>query len=249
MPVVAIANQKGGTGKTTSSINLAAGLSEKNYSVLLIDLDPQFSLSAALKVDIRNLSKGTYSLLKGEASVSELAIDTEIPGVQLIPTNNYLAAAEVEFLAEMSRESMLKMAIAEANYEYILIDCPPNLGVLTTNALAAANLVLVPVQVDYLALQGAQLLYATLKKVRQRINPTIQSRVLMTMFDGRTRHANEVAQTIRDLYGDEVFKAIIPTAVSVKEAPLTGNSLLAYDTQSVAAQAYRALAEEVIEIG
>jgi chromosome partitioning protein len=247
MKIIAIANQKGGVGKTTTAINLAAGLAELERRVLLVDLDPQFSLTSALRIDVSQLKQGLYHLLGNEDLTADQVIqETSIANVSVIPTTNMLALAETELLTEMSRESVLKSSLADVQgYDYTLLDCPPNLGILTLNALVAANHVLVPVQVDYLALQGAELLFATLAKVRRRINPRITSSVLLTLYDSRTRHAQEVAEEVRSLYGKQVHKAVIPHAVRVKEAPLTGGSLLQYDPKGAATKAYRDLAKEV----
>ena len=247
MKTIAIANQKGGVGKTTTAINLAASLAELKRRVLLVDLDPQFSLTSALRIDVSQLKQGLYHLLGNEDLTADQVIqETTIANVSVIPTTNMLALSETERLTEMSRESVLKSALADVQkYDYILLDCPPNLGILTLNALVAASHVLVPVQVDFLALQGAELLFATLAKVRRRINPKITSSVLLTLYDSRTRHAQEVAEEVRSRYGKEVHKAVIPHSVRVKEAPLTGGSLLSYDPKGTTTKAYRDLAKEV----
>ena len=250
--IIAIANQKGGVGKTTTTINLGAALAERKRRVLLVDLDPQASLSIALKVDVVQLEHTVYDLLRDNKTpvhLSDVIVETSIPDVRLIPSNIDLSNAEIELLHEYRRESLLKDALertpADLPYDYILLDCPPSLGILTVNALTAADHVLVPLQTDYLALRGAELLFATLQKIRRKLNPDLPVTVVLTMMYARTRHGEEVEATVREKFGKAVHRAVIPASVRAKEAPIEGRSILTYDSKSPVSKAYRDLAQEI----
>lgn len=254
--IIAIANQKGGVGKTTTAVNLGAALAERGRRVLLVDLDPQSSLTIALKVDVERLERTVYDVLRGDACPQDVTVQTDIAGVYLIPTSIDLSNAEIELLSEYSRERLLrdaleplKSASGEHAYDYILLDCPPSLGILTTNALTAADHVLVPLQTDYLAMRGAELLFATLEKIKSKLNPDFTATVLFTMMYPRTKLSEEVQTTVRERFKDVVHRAVIPASVRAKEAPITGHSILTYDSKSPVAKAYRDLAEEIETYG
>lgn len=250
--IIAIANQKGGVGKTTTTANLGAAFAERGAQVLLIDFDPQSSLSLSLGFEVLKLERTVYDALLDSGnpvSLDSVTRPTSMPGLFLAPSSIELAKAEPELFGEMSREYFLKNAIqaSERAYDFILIDCSPSLGILTTNALAAADQVLVPVQADYLAFRGADLLIrTTVEKVRRRLNPRLElAGVLVTMFNSRTTHAREVLDEIRATYGEKVFRTVIKQSTRIKEAPVSGEPLLTYDPHNVLSQAYRELALEI----
>lgn len=246
--IFAVAQQKGGVGKTTTTINLGAALAERGYRVLLVDLDPQGALSAGLGVDPLQLSQTLYDVLRTPSFAMERIITPTTSGCSLAPANIDLAASELELVSEPGRETILKGKLAPIldSYDYILLDCPPSLSLLTLNAMAAASRVIIPVQTQYFALRGMELLLQTIEKVRTRINPSLGiTGILATMFDGRTTHSREVGEELRATYGDLVFTTIIPTTVKLQDSSLAGQSILQLASQSPAAQAYRELAKEI----
>jgi chromosome partitioning protein len=246
--VYALAQQKGGVGKTTTAINLGAALKERGRRVLLVDLDPQGALSAGLGLDPLALDRTIYDVLRNARADLTSAIRSTEAGLDLAPANIDLAAAEIELVSEPGREQILKGKLAPVGdaYDYILIDCPPSLSLLTLNALTAAGGVIIPVQTQYFALRGMDLLFNTVEKVRARLNPKLKiTGILPTMYDARTTHAREVLEELRETYGKQVFNTAIPHTIKLADSTMAGESILSFHQQSPAAAAYRALAEEV----
>lgn len=247
--ILAVANQKGGVGKTTTSINLAAGLSTAGLRVLLIDLDPQGNATMGSGVDKRILQATVYEVLLGSTSIRDARIRSESGGFDLIPANRELAGAEVELVDLSRREDRLKTALAEleSEYDYILIDCPPALNLLTVNGLTAAHAVMIPMQCEYYALEGLTDLVETIKKVRNRLNPKLEIEgLLRTMYDSRNMLSQQVSEQLRKHFGNKVYRTIIPRNVRLAEAPSYGVPGIRFDKQSKGAIAYQALAEEVL---
>jgi chromosome partitioning protein len=248
--VIAVCNQKGGVGKTTSTINLGAALAEHGRRVLLVDLDPQGALSAGLGVASHELDRTIYNLmLDPGTTVTDVLVPTRLDGVDLIPANIDLSAAEVQLINEVGREQTLARALRPLlhSYDYILIDCQPSLGLLTVNALACANVVLIPLAAEYFSLRGVALLVDTVDKVRARINPDLRiGGVLVTMFDGRTVHGREVVAMLVQRFGDLVFDTVIARTVKFPETTVAGEPITRYAPTSAAADSYRTLAREVI---
>ncbi len=248
--VLAICNQKGGVGKTTSTINLGAALAEYGRRVLLVDLDPQGALSAGLGVASHELDRTIYNLmLEPATAISDVLVPTRIEGIDLIPANIDLSAAEVQLINEVGREQTLARALRPLlhAYDYVLIDCQPSLGLLTVNALACADAVIMPLAAEFFSLRGVALLVDTVTKVQARINPALRiDGVLVTMFDGRTVHAREVVAMLVQRFGDQVFDTVIARTVKFPETTVAGEPITSYAPTSAAAEAYRALAREVI---
>ncbi|MDQ4149094.1 MAG: ParA family protein [Actinomycetota bacterium] len=248
--VVAVVNQKGGVGKTTSTINLGAALVEEGARVLLVDFDPQGALSVGLGLNPNELEMTVYNLLLDRTVVlGEVVRATAIDGLDLVPSNIDLSAAEVVLVSEVAREQMLKRALrpAKETYNYILIDCPPSLGLLTVNALTASDAVIVPLECEYFALRGMALLMDTIDKVQERLNPDLQVLgILATMLEARTIHGREVLSRVTEAFGDKVFKTVIHKTIKFAEAPVAGQTILRYAPTSQGAGEYRELAREVL---
>ena len=249
-PIIAVVNQKGGVGKTTTAINLGAALAELGHPILLIDLDPQANSTSGLGLDPSRARLSVYHLLTGEATVSQVAVDTSASRLKLIPSHIDLAGAEMELAGREGRETLLREALASAtgDFECVLIDCPPSLGLLTLNALAAATSMLIPTQCEYFALEGLRHLMYTHQLVRSRLNPELAiTGILMTQFDARTTLAWDVLESVRRSHPNHVLHTLIPRNVRISEAPSYGKSVIEYDPTCRGAAAYRALAKELLE--
>lgn len=247
--VIAIANQKGGVGKTTTAINICASLGAANQRVLLIDMDPQGNASMGAGVDKNDLEESIYDILLDEKNITEMVINAEQAGFDVIPANGELTAAEVHLLAFDDREYRLAKAIKKVtdNYDFILIDCPPSLNMLSINSLAAADSVLIPMQCEYYALEGLTALMGTIEQIKESVNPDLEIEGLVrTMFDGRNRLAVDVSLELEAHFGDLVFQTVVPRNVRLAEAPSYGLPVMYHDIRSSGAQAYIALAEELI---
>ena len=250
--VIAVANQKGGVGKTTTAINLSACIAEKGKSVLVIDSDPQGNTSSGLGVDKENLEKTFYNLLLGECYIEEIIKKSEVAGLSILPSNVNLSGAEIELIGYENREFILKNIVKNLKYlyDFILIDCPPSLSVLTLNALTAADTVLVPIQCEYFALEGLSQLMHTIKLVQKSLNPSLKIEgVVFTMYDARTNLSMQVVDEVKKFLQEEVYQTIIPRNVRLSEAPSHGMPIILYDEKSKGAEAYRLLAQEVIVKG
>ena len=248
---IVIANQKGGVGKTTTAVNLAAALASLNRRVLLIDIDPQGNATSGLGVEKEGIENSIYELLLGEATAEECIIkDAAVKKLSLIPSNINLAAAEIELMDAERREYLLKGKLEDQadKYDFILIDCPPSLNMLTINAMCAADAVLIPIQCEYYALEGLSQLLYTINLVKERLNSRLEvDGVVFTMYDGRTNLSQEVAKNVRDNLQTHIYKSVIPRNVRLAEAPSYGLPISLYDPRSAGAQAYAKLAKEVVK--
>ncbi|ATA73499.1 MULTISPECIES: ParA family protein [Capnocytophaga] len=248
--IIAIANQKGGVGKTTTSVNLAASLGVLEKKVLLIDADPQANATSGLGVDVESVEHGTYELLEHTIPAKDMIIKTESPNLDLIAAHIDLVAIEIELVDKEQREYMLKKALEPIRdqYDYILIDCAPSLGLITLNALTAANSVIVPIQCEYFALEGLGKLLNTIKSVQKVFNPSLDIEgLLLTMYDARLRLSNQVVEEVQKHFSDMVFKTIIQRNVRLSEAPSFGETIINYDAGSKGATNHLNLAQEIIE--
>ncbi len=247
--IIAIANQKGGVGKTTTSINLAASLGVLEKKVLLIDADPQANATSGLGINVETVEIGTYQLLEHSNSAKEAVISTDTPNLDIIPSHIDLVAIEIELVDKDEREYMLKKALAEIKneYDYILIDCAPSLGLLTLNALTAADAVIIPIQCEYFALEGLGKLLNTIKSVQKIHNPELDIEgLLLTMYDARLRLSNQVVEEVQKHFNNMVFQTIIQRNVRLSEAPSYGENIIKYDASSKGATNYLSLAKEII---
>jgi chromosome partitioning protein len=248
--VVAIVNQKGGVGKSTTAVNLGACLASLDQDVLLVDLDPQANATSGLGVDHTGDRATIYQVLAGGVTLEAATVSSEIRRLSLVPSSIDLAGIEVELVGTEGSEGRLRDAIKDASFDFILLDCPPSLSVLTVNALNAATEVLIPLQCEYYALEGLKQLLNSIELVRRHLNPSLDiSGVLLTMYDSRTNLSDQVAAEVRNYFGDQVYKAVIPRSVRIAEAPSHGKPIISYDPGSRGAQAYQALAKEVLERG
>ncbi len=245
---IAIANQKGGVGKTTTAVNLSAALADRGYRVLVVDLDPQGNATTGLGVNARNLEFSVYDVLMRDTPMEDAVEATSVQNLFLVPTTIDLAGAEIELVPAFSRELKLRRAIARVidDFDFIVIDCPPSLGLLTINALAAATEVIVPIQCEYYALEGLGQLLRNVNLVQSNLNQTLEiSAIILTMYDARTKLADQVMHEIRTHFGDRVCRNIVPRSVRLSEAPSFGQPITVFDPTSRGAVAYRGLAKEI----
>lgn len=250
--IVAIINQKGGVGKSTTAINLSAAIASTGKRVLLVDLDPQGNASSGLGIEKREVESCIYDVLLNDVPLEEALISEVCENLDVVPATINLAGAEVELVSEMAREARLKDALGKqrGKYEFIFIDCPPSLGLLTVNALVAADKLIIPIQCEFYALEGVTKLLDSMNRVKNRLNPELDIYgVLLTMYDGRTTLSRQVADEVRNFFGEVAFDVMIPRTVKLSEAPSYGQPIIEYDPSGKGAQAYLDLAKEVIERG
>ena len=250
--IMAIINQKGGVGKSTTAINLSAALGEMGKQVLLVDLDPQGNATSGLGIEKGQLNACIYDVLLNDVPIEQAIIPDVCKGLDLVPATINLAGAEVELVSEMARENRLKDAVGSlrGKYDYIFIDCPPSLGLLTVNALVGADKLIIPIQTEFYALEGVTKLLESMKRVKSRLNPSLDIfGILLTMYDGRTTLSRQVAAEVRNYFGDQVFETIIPRTVKLSEAPSYGMPITQYDPSGKGAAAYSELAKEVVNRG
>lgn len=248
--IIAIANQKGGVGKTTTAINLSACLAEKGKKVLAIDMDPQGNMTSGLGIDKDTVEKTVYDMIIGQASIDEVICKDALENLDVIPTGIDLSAAEIELIGVDDKEFIIRNEVHKVrdNYDFVIIDCPPSLNTLTINAMTTADSVIVPIQCEYYALEGLSQLMHTIELVKERLNPKLEMEgVVFTMYDARTNLSLQVVENVKDNLNQSIYKTIIPRNIRLAEAPSYGMPINMYDTKSTGAESYRMLAEEVID--
>ncbi len=248
--VISIANQKGGVGKTTTAINLAASLAAIEHPTLVIDIDPQSNTTSGLGIDVKTVTNSIYEVMIGSSDINDTIRKTELEFLDLVPSHINLVGAEIEMIDRDERERILTKAVSELRekYDFVIIDCPPSLGLLTINALTASDSIVIPVQCEYFALEGLGQLLNTIKIVRQHLNPMLDIEgVLLTMYDVRTRLSNQVADEVKRYFDDRVFKSVISRNIRLAEAPSFGKPALLYDSTSTGSKNYLSLAREIIK--
>ncbi|HOA33062.1 MAG TPA: AAA family ATPase [Clostridiales bacterium] len=248
--IISIVNQKGGVGKTTTAVNLSAAVGQMGYRVLLADIDPQGNSTSGFGVNKREISLSSYEIITSQAAIEDAILKTDCENVYILPSNMNLAGAEIEIIEVEKRESILKTALLKVSdkFDYIFIDCPPSLGLLTLNALCASDTFLVPIQCEYYALEGLSQLMSTVRQVKRRYNPYLElESVLLTMYDGRLNLTQQVVAEVKKFFPNKVFKTVIPRNVRISESPSFGQPVIYYDKRSQGAESYMRLAEEFLE--